>query len=184
MLLEKIANLYVGIPISIFLDNARYQNCALVREKSKNLNIEMCFLPFYAPNLNLIKKMWKFVKMKCLYSKYNEKFPAFKARPMLFAVIVLLVLEAIVLGALLISNLAGIPLLSLDLPMLLLNTIFAVILISVMAGGVRRASTPHHTGRTYTSSLSRWYFLLVQHCSFNRSSHCLTASLYSSLSHY
>lgn len=53
-------------------------------------------------------------------------------RPMLFAVIVLLVLETIVLGALLISNLAGIPLLSLDLPILLLNAIFAVILISVM----------------------------------------------------
>jgi len=29
-LLEKVANLYVGIPISIFLDNARYQKCALV----------------------------------------------------------------------------------------------------------------------------------------------------------
>ncbi|HRQ22185.1 MAG TPA: CPBP family intramembrane metalloprotease [Anaerolineales bacterium] len=53
-------------------------------------------------------------------------------RPALFAVIVLLVLEAIVLGALLLSNLAGIPLLSLDLPMLLLNAVFAVILISVM----------------------------------------------------
>jgi len=53
-------------------------------------------------------------------------------RPTLFAVIVLLVLEAIVFGALLISNLAGIPLLSLDLPMLLLNAIFAAILISVM----------------------------------------------------
>ena len=34
-LLEKLATLYVGIPISIFLDNARYQKCALVMEKSK-----------------------------------------------------------------------------------------------------------------------------------------------------
>jgi len=78
-LLEKIANLYVGIPISIFLDNARYQKCALVREKAKSLNIELCFLPSYSPNLNLIERMWKFVKKKCLYSKYYEKFPAFKA---------------------------------------------------------------------------------------------------------
>ena len=53
-------------------------------------------------------------------------------RPVLFSVIVLLILEAIVLGALLLSNLAGIPLLSLDLPMLLLNAIFAGILIGVM----------------------------------------------------
>ena len=77
-LLEKIAGLYVGIPISIFLDNARYQKCALVREKAKNLNLELCFLPSYSPNLNLIERVWKFVKKKCLYSKYYEKFPAFK----------------------------------------------------------------------------------------------------------
>ena len=78
-LLEKVANLYVGIPISIFLDNARYQKCALVMEKAKSLNIELCFLPSYSPNLNLIERMGKFVKKKCLYSKYYEKFPAFKA---------------------------------------------------------------------------------------------------------
>jgi transposase len=77
-LLEKIANLYVSIPISIFLDNARYQKCALVREKAKSLNIELCFLPSYSPNLNLIERVWKFVKKKCLYSKYYDKFPAFK----------------------------------------------------------------------------------------------------------
>ena len=77
-LLEKIATLYVGIPITIFLDNARYQKCAWVMEKAKSLNIELCFLPTYSPNLNLIERMWKFVKKKCLYSKYYEKFPAFK----------------------------------------------------------------------------------------------------------
>ena len=47
-------------------------------EKAKNLNIELCFLPSYSPNLNLIERMWKFVKKQCLYSKYYEKFPAFK----------------------------------------------------------------------------------------------------------
>ena len=77
-LLEKIAARYVGLPISIFLDNARYQRCALVIEKAKSLNIELCFLPSYSPNLNLIERVWKFVKKKCLYSHYYEKFPAFK----------------------------------------------------------------------------------------------------------
>ena len=77
-LLEKIAALYVGIPITIFLDNPRYQKCALVMEKAQRLNIELCFLPTYSPNLNLIERVWKFVKKKCLYSKCYEKFPAFK----------------------------------------------------------------------------------------------------------
>jgi len=77
-LLEKIAILYVGLPITIFLDNARYQRCAWVMEKAKSLNIELCFLPSDSPNLNLIERVWKFVKKKCLYSHYYEKFPAFK----------------------------------------------------------------------------------------------------------
>ena len=77
-LLDKLAALYVGIPITLFLDNARYQKCALVMEKAKSLKIELCFLPTYSPNLNLIERVWKFVKKKCLYSKYYDKFPAFK----------------------------------------------------------------------------------------------------------
>jgi transposase len=77
-LLEKIAVRYVGIPITIILDNARYQRCALVMDKARSLNIELCFLPSYSPNLNLIERVWKFVKKKCLYSHYYEKFPAFK----------------------------------------------------------------------------------------------------------
>lgn len=77
-LLEKLANHYTSIPVSIFLDNARYQRCALVMEKANSLHIELCFLPSYSPNLNLIERVWKFVKKKCLYSQYYEKFPAFK----------------------------------------------------------------------------------------------------------
>jgi transposase len=77
-LLEKIAARYVGIPITIILDNARYQRCALVMEKARSLNIELCFLPSDSPNLNLIERVWKFVKKQCLYSHYYEKFPAFK----------------------------------------------------------------------------------------------------------
>lgn len=53
-------------------------------------------------------------------------------RPALFAFLLMLTLEAIVLGALLLSNLAGIPILSLDLPILLLNAIVAAILIGAM----------------------------------------------------
>jgi transposase len=78
-LLDKLVSLELGLPITLFLDNARYQHCALVIAKAASLNIELCFLPPYSPNLNLIERMWKFVKKKCLYSKYYEKFPAFKA---------------------------------------------------------------------------------------------------------
>ncbi len=36
-------------------------------------------VPSYSPNLNLIEQPWKFVKKKCLYSKYCDNFPTFKS---------------------------------------------------------------------------------------------------------
>ncbi|MDE3089251.1 MAG: IS630 family transposase, partial [Chloroflexota bacterium] len=69
-LLQKLAALNLGVPITVFLDNARYQKCALVTTLAESLRIELCFLPAYSPNLNLIERLWKFVKKQCLYSKY------------------------------------------------------------------------------------------------------------------
>jgi len=77
-LLRRLAALNLGMPITIFLDNARYQKCALVKTVAANLNIELCFLPTYSPNLNLIERLWKFVKKQCLYSKYYPNFAPFK----------------------------------------------------------------------------------------------------------
>ena len=48
----------LNVPISIFLDNARYQKCALVYATAASLHIELCFLPAYSPNLNLIERLW------------------------------------------------------------------------------------------------------------------------------
>jgi transposase len=78
-LLDKLAFLYVDIPITLFLDNAKYQKCALVIQKAKELNIELCYLPTYSPNLNLIERLWRFVKKECLYSTYYPSFAPFKA---------------------------------------------------------------------------------------------------------
>jgi transposase len=78
-LLRKLAALNLGVPITLFLDNARYQKCAVVTALAASLHIELCYLPAYSPNLNLIERLWKFVKKQCLYSKYYEKFPAFQA---------------------------------------------------------------------------------------------------------
>lgn len=78
-LLESIAALHLTVPITLFLDNARYQKCALVRETAERLQIELCYLPAYSPNLNLIERLWKFVKKQCLYSRYYADFASFKA---------------------------------------------------------------------------------------------------------
>jgi transposase len=78
-LLQKLANLGLGIPITLVLDNARYQKCQVVKDLAEFLEIELLYLPTYSPNLNLIERLWKFVKKKCLYGKYYEDFLTFSA---------------------------------------------------------------------------------------------------------
>ncbi len=77
-LLKKISALNSNVPITVILDNARYQKCKLVQDLAVVLGIELCFLPTYSPNLNLIERMWKFVKKQCLNSKYYDNFDVFK----------------------------------------------------------------------------------------------------------
>jgi transposase len=65
-------------PITIVLDNAKYQRCRLVMALAKELGIELLFLPPYSPNLNLIERVWKFVKKKRLSSLYYPDFASFR----------------------------------------------------------------------------------------------------------
>lgn len=43
------------------------------------LKIELLFLPPYSPKLNLIERVWKFVKKECHSCRYHEDFTRFKA---------------------------------------------------------------------------------------------------------
>ncbi len=72
-LLLKIVDLNVGLPITIILDNAKYQHCDLVVNYAKELDIELLFLPSYSPQFNIIERLWKWIKKDCLYSKYYDK---------------------------------------------------------------------------------------------------------------
>ena len=77
-LLWRLAPLALEKPVTLVMDNARYQRCALVQELAGLLHIELLFLPAYSPNLNLIERLWKFVKKQCLYAKYHPDFDALK----------------------------------------------------------------------------------------------------------
>lgn len=76
-LLNKIA-LKTKNPITVVLDNSRYQRCKIVESLAKELDIELLFLPPYSPNLNLIERVWKFTKKQCLNSKYYPDFGLFR----------------------------------------------------------------------------------------------------------
>ena len=76
-MLRKIAAEYAEKEVHLVLDNARYQKCQAVRELAGQLGIHLKYIPPYSPNLNLIERLWKFVKSR-LSSKYYTDFSAFK----------------------------------------------------------------------------------------------------------
>jgi len=76
-LLRAVAEAGVGRSITVVLDNARYQKCALVQGVARSLGITLLYLPGYSPNLNLIERVWKFVKAECLRTKYYDNYKAF-----------------------------------------------------------------------------------------------------------
>lgn len=78
-LLDKLADKYKGQLITVVLDNARYQRCKPVMDHAAEIGIELLFLPSYSPNLNLIERLWKYVKNQCLYCRYYETLSSFKA---------------------------------------------------------------------------------------------------------
>lgn len=53
-LLLKVKQSSIGVPITVFLDNARYQTCTCVQDFAEDLEIELIYLPAYSPNLNLM----------------------------------------------------------------------------------------------------------------------------------
>jgi transposase len=77
-LLRKIAARGLAGPVTLVLDNARYQKCALVMGLAQALGVELLYLPGYSPNLNLIERLWRLIKREALYGRYHATFADFK----------------------------------------------------------------------------------------------------------
>jgi transposase len=78
-LLRTLARAGLRVPITIVLDNARYQRCELVQSLAQQLGIHLLFLPSYSPNLNLIERLWRFVRKQSLNSTWFDSFEQFRA---------------------------------------------------------------------------------------------------------
>jgi transposase len=78
-LLRELARQGLAGPITVVLDNARYQRNAVVQGLAKELGIHLEYLPSYSPNLNLIERLWRFTKRRAAYGRYHPTFADFRA---------------------------------------------------------------------------------------------------------
>jgi transposase len=78
-LLRTVAQSGLVGPVTLVLDNARYQRNAVVKGLAAELGIVLLFLPSYSPNLNLIERLWRFMKRKAAYGRYHPTFADFRA---------------------------------------------------------------------------------------------------------
>ena len=66
-----------GKEIVVIQDNAKYHHAYAQSEHIKNLNVTPYFLPPYCPNLNLIERLWKFMKKEVMHNTYYETYSEF-----------------------------------------------------------------------------------------------------------
>jgi len=64
--------------IYVIEDNAKYYRSKLVTEYLETSKCIFIFLPPYSPNLNLIERLWKFMRKKIINNQYYEKFAVFR----------------------------------------------------------------------------------------------------------
>jgi transposase len=69
--------------IYIICDNAKYYKSNLIKQYLETNNrIKMVFLPPYSPNLNIIERLWRFLKKQITYNRYIEKYTVFREKVM------------------------------------------------------------------------------------------------------
>jgi transposase len=69
--LRAVAAAGVGRPLTLVLDNARYQKGALVQELARSLGIQLLYRPSSSPHRNRIERVWRFVKKQGLRAAYQ-----------------------------------------------------------------------------------------------------------------
>lgn len=80
-LLKQISHFYQNTKslVYVFSDNGRSNKSRIVKEwLDQQSLIKMIYLPPYSPNLNLIERLWKFMRKKVINTRYYSELKDFK----------------------------------------------------------------------------------------------------------
>jgi transposase len=80
-LLKQVSTFYQGTKsiLYVFADNGKANKSRAVKEwLDQQSFIKMIYLPPYSPNLNLIERLWKFMRKKVISTKYYPELKDFK----------------------------------------------------------------------------------------------------------
>ncbi len=78
-LYEKLLEKNPGKKLVLICDNARYYRSQFLQQWLKGQPlIEQWFLPTYSPNLNIIERLWRFMKKQAIGLSFHSTFKAFK----------------------------------------------------------------------------------------------------------
>jgi|APTNR8051073442_1049403.scaffolds.fasta_scaffold00664_7 transposase len=77
-LCRKLLKKHPGKTIYLVCDNAGYNRCAWLQDWAVGQRIEFVFLPTYSPNLNLIERLWRFLRKEVLHSIYYDTCAKFR----------------------------------------------------------------------------------------------------------
>jgi transposase len=61
--------------ILLVLDNARYHHAKVLQPWLESVSdlLELCFLPPYSPDINIIERLWKKTRREVTHNRYFEK---------------------------------------------------------------------------------------------------------------
>lgn len=83
-LYEKLLAAHPEGPVYVVCDNARYYKNKELAAWLTGTRLVQVFLPTYSPNLNLIERLWKFLRQKIIDTQFYRTKGAFKAAVLSF----------------------------------------------------------------------------------------------------
>ena len=78
-LCRRLLKKHAGKKIYLICDNAGYNRNTMLSAWTAKQRIELVYLPTYSPNLNLIERLWHFMRLKIINSTYYPRHPDFRA---------------------------------------------------------------------------------------------------------